>query len=200
MHQKLRRVDRILESTGALDGGASDLEAAVNRSGIVSFKEWESAHKVQQPISLDRRHDPDREGPIEVEDERAVNPIREVYLREIKEYVSGLLDELPPRHQAVLRLRYGLDGDREHTLESIGSRLKISRERVRQIQTEAIERIALMTGLPKPQPPVTRRRAVRPRRAPAQPLGSGRARRRLRTDHRSNRRSMAQARHGRRAG
>ena len=115
----------------------------------------------RRPFSLDRRSDPDREGPIEVEDAAAVNPVREVYLREIKEYISGLLEELPSRHKAVLKLRYGLDGGREHTLESIGARLRISRERVRQIQTEAIERIALMTGLPKPEPPVTRRRALR---------------------------------------
>jgi len=160
MHQKMRRVDRMLESHGVMESPEVDVEAAVEKSGIVPFKEWESARRLQQPISLDRRQDPERDGPIEVEDLRAVNPMREVYLREIKEYVGNLLQELPPRHQAVLKLRYGLDGEREHTLESIGSRLRISRERVRQIQTEAIERIAEMTGLPKPEPPVTRRRAA----------------------------------------
>jgi RNA polymerase primary sigma factor len=159
MHQKMRRVDRMLESKGGLDAPDLDVEAAVDKSGIVPFKEWESARRLQQPISLDRRQDPDRDGPIEVEDHGAVNPMRAVYLREIKQYVSQLMEELPPRHQAVLKLRYGLDGEREHTLESIGSRLRISRERVRQIQTEAIERIAEMTGLPKPAPPVTRRPA-----------------------------------------
>ncbi len=161
MHQKMRRVDRMLEGRGPVESPGADVEAAVERSGIVTYKEWESAHRLQQPISLDRRSDPDREGPIEVEDAAAVNPVREVYLREIKEYISGLLEDLPSRHKAVLKLRYGLDGGREHTLESIGGRLRISRERVRQIQTEAIERIALMTGLPKPEPPVTRRRAMR---------------------------------------
>ena len=160
MHQKMRRVDRMLESKGVLESPEVDVEAAVEKSGIVPFKEWESARRLQQPISLDRRQDPEREGPIEVEDLRAVSPMRAVYLREIKEHVSNLLLELPPRHQAVLKLRYGLEGEKEHTLESIGSRLRISRERVRQIQTEAIERIADLTGLPKPEPPVTRRRAA----------------------------------------
>ena len=164
MHQKMRRVDRLLESTGANDSDEVDVQATVENSGIVPFKEWESARRLQQPISLDRRQDPDRDGPMEVEDHAAVNPMREVYLREIKEYVSQLLEELPARHQAVLKLRYGLDGGKEYTLEAIGARLRISRERVRQIQTEAIERIAEMTGLPKPEPPLTRRRAVRDRR------------------------------------
>ena len=162
MHQKMRRVDRLLESRGAADAPGVDVEATVERSGIVPFKEWESARRLQQPLSLDRRQDPDREGPIEVEDTTSINPMREVYLREIKEHVSRLLEDLPPRHQAVLRLRYGLDGGKEYTLEAIGARLRISRERVRQIQTEAIERIAEITGLPKPRPPVTRRTVAGP--------------------------------------
>jgi len=164
MHQKMRRVERLLESSGALDDPDIDVEAAVEGSGIVPFKEWESTRRLQQPISLDRRQDPDREGPIEVEDTAAVNPVREVYLREIKEHVAALLGQLPSRHQAVLKLRYGLDGGPEHTLEAIGSRLRISRERVRQIQSEALERVALMTGGSKPVPQVRRRRATGSRR------------------------------------
>ncbi len=162
MHQKMRRVGKLLESSAGTDETPANVEALVDNSGIVSFREWESANQLQQPISLDRRADPDREGPIEVEDLGAVNPVREVYLREIREYVSRLIEELPPRHRAVLRLRFGLDGGREHTLEAIGARLRISRERVRQIQTEAIERIALTTGLPNSEAPVTRRRAHGP--------------------------------------
>ena len=161
MHQKMRRVERLLEGSGILNDPEGDVERTVETSGIVAFKEWESARRLQQPISLDRRPDPDRDAPIEVEDTNAVSPVQEVYLREIKQSVSNLLDKLPPRHQIVLRMRYGLDDGREYTLEAIGSRLKISRERVRQIQTEAIERVALMSGLPKPEPPVTRRRARR---------------------------------------
>jgi len=169
MHQKMRRVDKLLEASGGTDSDEIDVEATVEDSGIVSFREWESARRLQQPISLDRRQDPEREGPIEVEDQSAINPVREVYLREIKEYLDELMDELPPRHQSVLRLRYGLDGGKEMTLEAIGSRLKISRERVRQIQTEAIEKIAEKTGLPKPDPPVTRRRTTRQRKLRAVP-------------------------------
>src|SRR5262245_38770615 len=86
MHQKMRRVDRMLESKGVLDASEVDVEATVEKSGIVPFREWESARRLQQPISLDRRQDPERDGPIEVEDHAAVNPMREVYLREIKEY------------------------------------------------------------------------------------------------------------------
>ncbi len=183
MHQKLRRVTRLLEGLGT--SGETNIESAVRKSGIVAFKEWENARALQQPISLDRRTDPDREGPIEVEDLGAVNPVREVYVREIREQVDRLLETLPPRHRSVLKMRYGLDGGKEHTLESIGARLKISRERVRQIQTEAIQKIALNNGLPVPDPPVTRRRASVSRRANLRerrlaPAGAGRQGRALR--------------------
>jgi len=163
MHQKMRRVDRMLEGLDSNKEVSPDIEQSVEKSGIVSFKEWDGARRLQQPISLDRRQDPAREGPIEVEDTATVSPMRVVYLREIQENVGKMLGSLPPRHQAVLKLRYGLDDGKEHTLESIGSRLRISRERVRQIQTEAIQKIAEMTGLPRPGAPVTRRSAtVRP--------------------------------------
>ena len=143
MHQKLRRVDRMLErARSRRNGEAFDIERKINASGIVNFKEWEGARRLQQPISLDRRTDPDREGPIEVEDLKAPNPLTGIYQGEIRKYIGRLLEQLPVRHQMVIRLRYGMDDGTEHTLESIGGRLKISRERVRQIQSEAIERIA----------------------------------------------------------
>lgn len=144
MHQKLRRVDRMLERARSkkAGGGEVDVERKINASGIVNFKEWEAARRLQQPISLDRRTDPDREGGIEVEDLKAANPLADIYQGEIREYILRLLDQLPGRHRMVIRLRYGMDDGTEHTLESIGTRLKISRERVRQIQSEAIERIA----------------------------------------------------------
>ena len=50
---------------------------------------------------------------------------------------------LPPREQEVIRLRYGLDAEQEpHSLEEIGRRMGITRERVRQIETQALSRLA----------------------------------------------------------
>jgi RNA polymerase primary sigma factor len=158
MHQKLRRVDRMLErARSRKNGGEIDIERRINASGIVPFKEWESARRLQQPISLDRRADPDREGGIEVEDLNAPNPLKDIYEEEVRDYISRLLDHLPPRHRIVIRLRYGMEDGREHTLESIGSRLKISRERVRQIQSEAIERIARISADQDPSTPTALR-------------------------------------------
>ena len=172
MHQKLRRVDRMLERARATkrSGGEIDVERRINASGIVNFKEWESARRLQQPISLDRRSDPEREGGIEVEDESAPNPLNNIYQTEIRDYIGRLLEQLPPRHRIVIRLRYGMDDGQEHTLESIGGRLKISRERVRQIQSEAIERIARMAAQQDPAMPTAVTPELRSEKVPARSL------------------------------
>ena len=52
-----------------------------------------------------------------------------------------MLEPLTDREKEVLRLRYGLGTDREHTLEEIGRRLSVTRERVRQIEARALSKL-----------------------------------------------------------
>lgn len=55
--------------------------------------------------------------------------------------VGTLIGSLTPREQLILRLRYGLAGEEEHTLEQIGQALGLSRERVRQLEARALKRL-----------------------------------------------------------
>ncbi|MDP6978425.1 MAG: sigma-70 family RNA polymerase sigma factor [Myxococcota bacterium] len=55
--------------------------------------------------------------------------------------VGALIGSLTPREQLILRLRYGLAGEEEHTLEQIGQTLGLSRERVRQLEARALKRL-----------------------------------------------------------
>jgi RNA polymerase primary sigma factor len=61
--------------------------------------------------------------------------------RFLTEEVERALRSLPPRDSKVLRLYFGLDGGREHTLEEIGSMLGVTRERVRQLRDRALKRL-----------------------------------------------------------
>lgn len=55
--------------------------------------------------------------------------------------LAGLLDDLPERERTVIRLRFGLSGEEPLTLEAIGGRLGVSRERVRQLEEAALKRL-----------------------------------------------------------
>ncbi len=76
-----------------------------------------------------------------VEDEESPAPEEEATETMLREHVHSVLHELPPRESRVLKLRYGLSGERMHTLAEIGDKLNLSRERVRQIEARALRRL-----------------------------------------------------------
>jgi len=73
--------------------------------------------------------------------EEAAEPEALVEERLMAEQIERALDTLTPRDARVLRLYFGLDGGREHTLEEIGNMLGVTRERVRQLRDRALKRL-----------------------------------------------------------
>ena len=73
--------------------------------------------------------------------EEAAEPELEVENRLLSESVSEALDTLDARDAKVLRLYFGLEGEREHTLEEIGNLLGVTRERIRQLRDRALRRV-----------------------------------------------------------
>jgi RNA polymerase primary sigma factor len=73
--------------------------------------------------------------------EEAAEPEQDVETRLLTEAVSGALNTLEARDAKVLRLYFGLEGEREHTLEEIGNMLGVTRERIRQLRDRALRRL-----------------------------------------------------------
>jgi len=73
--------------------------------------------------------------------EEAERPEEQVEERLLAEHIERALDTLTPRDARVVRLYFGLDGGREHTLEEIGNMLGVTRERVRQLRDRALKRL-----------------------------------------------------------
>lgn len=95
------------------------------------------------PLSVETprgSEDDDRLGD-RLHDVRQISPAEEVTSRDTRRRVHELLATLSPREQHVLRLHFGMDGGDEVTLEEIGRRFSLSRERIRQIQGAALEKL-----------------------------------------------------------
>lgn len=74
-------------------------------------------------------------------DESAEDPVMKLEQEKLKNYVNAWLKHLSPKHKEVVVRRFGLLGHAPQTLEEVGVEIGITRERVRQIQTEALKRL-----------------------------------------------------------
>jgi RNA polymerase primary sigma factor len=140
---KVQEVGRYNRKRRAL---AADLERMptdeeVAREVGISTKEVQQVSELQaNSISLDDTSDEEAGGLMEFLTSPDDSPEEEVMHQDMESVVRGALEILPPREAQVLRWRYGVDSD-VHTLQEIGAKLQVSRERVRQLEQQAISRL-----------------------------------------------------------
>jgi RNA polymerase primary sigma factor len=79
-----------------------------------------------------------------VEDERAETPYQKLEDKSSGDLVHQMLGRLEPRESAILQLRFNLGGERQETLEEIGTKFGVTRERIRQIQQSALRKLRRM--------------------------------------------------------
>jgi RNA polymerase primary sigma factor len=87
-----------------------------------------------------------------IEDSRAVSPDQTLLDKRGAEEARDLLRILSPREQQVLRMRYGFDGGNEYTLQQIGASFSLTRERIRQIECEALRKLRVQRRARKMMP------------------------------------------------
>jgi RNA polymerase primary sigma factor len=75
------------------------------------------------------------------EEEPTIDPEEELHKVELFEHVKELLDTLTPRESKVLRMRFGIELDADHTLEEVGKALYVTKERIRQIEAKALRKM-----------------------------------------------------------
>lgn len=84
-----------------------------------------------------------------IEDVKTVTPDRSASLQLLKDHVKDIIRELPPREQKILEMRFGLLDGVAHTLEEVGQEFGVTRERIRQIEAKALEKIQGHEGMKK---------------------------------------------------
>jgi RNA polymerase primary sigma factor len=97
----------------------------------------------KEPVSLESPIGEDEDSSLGdiIEDKSAKNPSDEVMYLKLREHTSGILDTLSPREASVLRLRFGIDCESDHTLEEVGRKFNVTRERIRQIEAKALRKL-----------------------------------------------------------
>ena len=97
----------------------------------------------KEPVSLETPIGEDEDSSLGdfIEDKSAKNPSDEVTYLKLKEHTRNILDTLSPREASVLRLRFGIDCDSDHTLEEVGKKFTVTRERIRQIEAKALRKL-----------------------------------------------------------
>jgi RNA polymerase primary sigma factor len=101
--------------------------------------------KIKQDISsLDASIRDDEEESVLadfIEDEDTISPEESATNQLLKEQVKGMLGALTEREQKILKLRFGLEDGKQHTLEEVGQEFSVTRERIRQIEAKALAKL-----------------------------------------------------------
>jgi RNA polymerase primary sigma factor len=97
---------------------------------------------IQDPIALQTPvGDEDTELEDFIGDKNSPSPYSDAEKNEISEQILMILKTLTPKEEKVIRMRFGIGVDRDHTLEEVGRHLSITRERVRQIEAKALRKL-----------------------------------------------------------
>jgi RNA polymerase primary sigma factor len=137
---KLVRVSRrLLQELGR---EPSDDEIA-EEMGITSDKVREIVKVSQDPVSLETPIGEEEDSHLGdfVEDKEAISPSDAASLTLLHNEVEDILDTLTPRERRVLQLRFGLIDGHQRTLEEVGKRFGVTRERIRQIEAKALRKL-----------------------------------------------------------
>lgn len=111
----------------------------------IDVEKVEHIMKIKQDISsLDASVRDDEEESVLgdfIEDEDTVSPEESATSQLLKEHVKDMLGALTEREQKILKLRFGLEDGKSHTLEEVGQEFNVTRERIRQIEAKALAKL-----------------------------------------------------------
>jgi len=113
------------------------------RLRIAASKVRDIVRMVQEPMSLEMPVGTEETSSLGdfIEDETVPGPADETSRQLLREQMKDILDSLTPRERNVLRLRFGLEDGQSRTLEEVGQKFGVTRERVRQIEAKALRKL-----------------------------------------------------------
>jgi RNA polymerase primary sigma factor len=139
INRLLRASHQLTQELGR-DPTVAELAEALN---VTVRKAEQMIQVARRPISLETPTDDEEESVLGdfIPDDESPAPVEIVTAQMLREQLSDILSTLPPREVRILQLRYGLLDGETYTLEEVGKKLGVTRERVRQIEAQALSRL-----------------------------------------------------------
>ncbi len=137
---KLIRVSRQLVQKLGREPTAEEI---AKEMGIDSERVAEIQRIAQEPVSLETPIGEEEDSQLGdfLEDKELLSPDDAAANQLLREELESMIDELAPREREVLRLRFGLEDGHPYTLEEVGRRFGVTRERIRQIEAKALRKL-----------------------------------------------------------
>ena len=137
---KLTRVSRALVQ----ECGREPTDEEIAKVMEIPVSKVRKIHKIaRQPISLESPVGEEEDSHLgDFIEDKAVAPPDEAAIHiHLKDQVAGVLQTLPPRDEQIIRMRFGVGDGQEHTLEEVGQRFSVTRERIRQIEEKTLRKL-----------------------------------------------------------
>ncbi|HCE08594.1 MAG TPA: RNA polymerase sigma factor RpoD, partial [Oxalobacteraceae bacterium] len=143
MMETINKMNRISRQILQLTGSAPDAAMLAVKMELPEAKIREIMKIAREPISLETPVGEDGDAALGdmVEDTSTLTPEQAAMQSSMRAMVKEMLDSLTPREAKVLRMRFGMDTSRDHTLEEVGNQFDASRERIRQIEASAMKKL-----------------------------------------------------------
>jgi RNA polymerase primary sigma factor len=124
-------------------GREPKLEEIAKHMKVSMDKIEEIIKMIQEPLSLETPIGDEDDTHLRdfIEDKKLPPPEDAALNLLLKDQLSSVLEYLTPREQKILKMRYGLEDGRTHTLEEVGEEFKVTRERIRQIEAKALRKL-----------------------------------------------------------
>ena len=139
--ERMRKIDMTQASLRQRNGEEPTAAQIAEASGMAEEKVKELISLMPEVFSLDIPTGEGEEGSLYtlLEDNQASQPFEELVRRELEHTMQLLLSTLNDRQQRILRLHFGMEDGISHSLEEIGKMMNLSKERVRQIERQAMD-------------------------------------------------------------
>jgi RNA polymerase primary sigma factor len=143
MGDRIRQLYRTARQLEQKLGRPAQPEEIAESMGLDSLQVRWMLRISRHPVSLEQPVGEEEESTLGnfIEDEDSPSPPDVAGNSLLREKLEELLETLTPREARILRLRYGLDNGRTYTLEEVGNKFGLTRERIRQIEAEALNRL-----------------------------------------------------------